>query len=260
MTTADRERVLRDIEARIGYRFRNPDRIIAALTHASAIEAAQPRSAERLEFLGDAVAGLVMSDLLIVRYPEHDEGQLSKFRAALVSTASFAAKARELQLNESVMLGKGEEKTGGREKSSILAAAYEAVLGAIFLEGGYAEARRIVTRHFGEAVERVGELETTDPKTTLQEICQRQHRTTPCYRVVDESGPDHARRFVVDVLVGDQVMARGEGASKRRAEQDAALRALRDHVKLVPDRASNDAASSAQQRQQNASHRAREDG
>jgi ribonuclease-3 len=226
MTEADRERMLRDVEARIGYRFRDPNRMIAALTHSSAVEASQPRSAERLEFLGDAVAGLVMSDLLIERYPEHNEGQLSKLRAALVNTASFAAKARELQLNESLMLGKGEEKTGGREKSSILAAVYEAVLGAIFLEGGYGEARYIVLRHFGAAIDRVGELETTDPKTELQELCQQHHRATPSYRVVDETGPDHARWFVVDVLLGDQVLARGEGGSKRRAEQDAAGRAL----------------------------------
>jgi ribonuclease-3 len=222
----DRERLLRAVEARIGYQFRDPDRVIAALTHASAVDAAAPREAERLEFLGDAVAGLVMSDLLIERYPEHNEGQLSKFRAVLVSTASFAAKARELRLNESVMLGKGEEKTGGREKSSILAAAYEAVLGAIFLESGYAQVRDIVSRHFGEAIDQVAAMASTDPKTELQELCQKRHRATPVYHIVEQTGPDHARSFVVGVRVGDSVLAHGEGRSKRSAEQDAARRAL----------------------------------
>jgi ribonuclease-3 len=220
------ETLLRDLEERLGYRFRDLANLVAALTHASAAEGAPPRASERLEFLGDAVLGLVFSELLIERYPECDEGRLSKFRAALVRTSSFAAKARDLGLNRCLMLGRGEERTGGREKPSILAAAYEAVVGAVFIESGYEAAKRIVLRHFREALTRIAELASIDPKTELQEHCQQTHRTAPVYRVVRQEGPDHARWFVVEVLLSETVLARGEGASKRSAEQDAAQHAL----------------------------------
>lgn len=223
---SEREDLLAELQQRIGYSFRDPTRLRAALTHASAVEAAQLRIGERLEFLGDAVLGLVLSELLIERYSQHDEGRLSKFRAALVSTISFAAKAKELKLDRELTLGKGEEKTGGRDKPSILAAVYEAMMGGIFLDSGYAEVRAIVSRHFAEAIEEVGQLQSTDAKTELQEFCQRVYHATPVYRVVQETGPDHARRFVVEVLLGDWALARGEGGSKRRAEQEAAGRAL----------------------------------
>ena len=218
--------IVPDVERRIGYHFRNPSLLSTALTHASAVDATWPRAGERLEFLGDAVLGLIMADLLIARYPHHDEGRLSKYRAALVSTASFAGKARELELHRALMLGKGEEKTGGREKASILAAVYEAVIGALFAESGYAGAKQIVARHFADAVDQIGRLSTTDAKTELQELCQQTYRTTPTYRVVRAEGPDHARRFVVDVVIGVAVVARGEGNSKRAAEQAAAQHAL----------------------------------
>jgi ribonuclease III len=224
-------RPLAEIEERIGYRFGDSEHLTAALTHASAVEASQLRVGERLEFLGDAVLGLVLSDLLIQRYPDRNEGQLSKFRAALVSTVSFAGKARELQLDRDLTLGKGEEKTGGRQKPSILAAVYESVMGAIFIDGGYDAARDVVARHFGAAIDQIGEWETTDAKTELQELCQQMYRTTPVYRVVHEAGPDHARRFVVDVLLGTWVLARGEGGSKRSAEQAAARHALSGPVR-----------------------------
>jgi len=217
---------IHDLERRIGYQFRDARHLSGAITHSSAIDASQPRVGERLEFLGDAVLGLVLSDLLVERYPDHDEGRLSKLRAALVSTTSFAAKARELRLDQALTLGKGEEKTGGRQKASILAAAYESVMGAIFLESGYETVRGIVSRHFASAIIHVAELDTTDAKTELQELCQQLCRMTPVYRVVEEIGPDHARRFAVDVLLGDTVLGHGEGGSKRSAEQEAARHAL----------------------------------
>lgn len=226
------EETLQALEERLGYQFRDPDNLVAALTHASAAEGALPRASERLEFLGDAVLGLVFSELLIGCYPECDEGRLSKFRAALVRTSSFAAKARELGLNRCLMLGRGEERTGGREKPSILAAAYEAVIGAVFVESGYDAVKHIVLRHFGDALARVGDLATIDPKTELQERCQQIHRLVPAYHVVRQEGPDHARWFVVEVLLGEAVLARGEGASKRNAEQDAARHALRLSLSL----------------------------
>jgi ribonuclease-3 len=235
MPMAERSASLEALERQIGYTFRDVDNLVAALTHSSAADTTHPRVSERLEFLGDAVLGLVLSDLLSARYPEYDEGQLSKARAALVSTSSFAAKARELGLNESLNLGKGEEKTGGREKTSILAAVYEAVMGAIFAESGYEVVREVATRHFGEAIGRVGELATVDPKTELQELCQRTYRLTPSYRVDQEVGPDHERRFVVSVIVGDTALASGEGTSKRSAEQEAARHALEGYFRKEQD-------------------------
>lgn len=222
----EREEALRALQERLGYEFADSSRLTAALTHASAVGVPQPRVSERLEFLGDAVLGLALADLLMQEYPDENEGKLSKFRAALVSTASFAAKARELQLDRDLTLGKGEEKTGGREKPSILAALYEAVMGAVFVDGGYESVREVVAGHFGAGIREVQSLASTDPKTELQELCQQLYRATPVYRVVGQAGPDHARRFIVDVLFGDQVLARGEGASKRSAEQAAARLAL----------------------------------
>jgi ribonuclease-3 len=219
-------RSLDALQGRFGYRFRDQQALVAALTHASAVQATQIRVSERLEFLGDAVLGLVLSELLVARYPEYDEGKLSKCRAALVNTGSFAAKTRELGLDAHVTLGKGEEKTGGRAKASILAAVYEAVMGAIFLESGYGIVRDVVAAHFGQAIEALDQVATTDPKTELQEVCQEKFRVAPVYRVVEEMGPHHARHFVVDVLLGERVLARGEGHSKRSAEQEAARRAL----------------------------------
>jgi ribonuclease III len=223
---SDHQPLLDDVERRIDYQFRDRQWLATALTHASAADPTQPRGSERLEFLGDAVLGLIFSDLLIHRCQTLNEGQLSKLRASLVSTTSFAAKARELQLHLDVTLGKGEEKTGGRGKSSILAAVYEAVMGAVFLDGGYERAKWVVERHFGPALERVEQLETTDAKTELQELCQQRYRETPVYRTAREEGPDHSRWFVVDVLLADEVLASGEGGSKRAAEQTAARRAL----------------------------------
>jgi ribonuclease III len=221
------------VQERLGYSFRDRANLIVALTHSSAARATQPRVGERLEFLGDAVLGLVLSEFLIARYPQENEGRLSKFRALLVSTTSFAAKARDLQLNESLLLGKGEEKTGGREKASILAAAYEAVIGAIFLEAGYDGVSDVIRGHFRESIDAVGRMATSDAKTELQELCQQICRLAPVYRVAEETGPDHARRFVVTVWLGDSLLGTGEGGSKQRAEQAAARAALDRPAELV---------------------------
>ncbi|HYD46738.1 MAG TPA: putative dsRNA-binding protein, partial [Terriglobales bacterium] len=171
--------------------------------------------------------------LLTEHYPEIDEGQLSKFRAALVNTLSLAGKARELGLDRWLRLGRGEEKSRGREKVSILAATYEAVIGALFRDAGYATARGVVAQQFRDAVAGVAELQTPDPKTELQEVCQAICRTTPVYRVVEQQGPDHARKYVVEVLLGTVPLAVGEGSSKRMAEQVAALEALRSSRELI---------------------------
>jgi ribonuclease III len=220
------ESLLDELQDRLGYRFRNQALLEVSLTHSSAVEAEQPRRAEQLEFLGDAVVGLVLSDLLLREYPDATEGKLSKYRAALVNTASLAAKTRALNLNAALQLGKGEEKTGGRNKASILAAVYEAVVGAVFLEAGFGVAHAMIASHFASDIATVAARQSIDAKTELQEVCQSRYRVTPTYRTVMQVGPDHARWFVVDVMLSGAVLARGEGQSKRLAEQDAARRAL----------------------------------
>lgn len=220
------ERSLREVEKRIAYRFRDLGKLEQALTHSSAIDGRGPRVSERLEFLGDSVTGLIISELLYCAYPDENEGRLSKFRAALVSTTNFARMARHCGFDLHLRLGKGEEKTGGRGKESILADVFEAVIGSVFLDGGYEAARRVVAELFESQVEDVSERATTDAKTDLQERCQEMFRETPVYRVVSEEGPDHAREFVVEAVLGENVLARGRGRSKRAAEQAAALEAL----------------------------------
>lgn len=225
------------LQARLGYRFVSPERLRDALTHSSAVDSAGARPSERLEFLGDAVVGLVISELLWRRYPDHPEGDLSRFRAALVNKRSFAAQAVELGLDRCLLLGKGEEKTGGRYKASILADVFESVIGAVFLDGGFDVIRRILAGHFESLIEGVAEFETTDPKTELQELCQRISQETPAYRVIREEGPDHAREFAVEVLLGDAVLASGIGRSKRDAERRAAKAALDDQRDAIEARA-----------------------
>lgn len=230
---------LRELEKRIDYHFRDPDRLVQALTHSSALDGRMLRVSERFEFLGDAVMGLVVSELLLRAYPRHDEGRLSKYRAALVNTANFAVMAQNVGLDEHLRLGKGEEKTGGRRKESILADAFEAVMGAIFLDGGYEAVRRVIAVHFESQVDEVSERAVTDAKTELQELCQDVYREAPVYRVISEEGPDHEREFVVEAVLGETVLAQGRGRSKRAAEQAAALEALAGE-RLILDRLAGD--------------------
>jgi ribonuclease III len=211
------------LEAALDHHFARPEHLVIALTHRSAEE--RPNN-ETLEFLGDAVLALAMSDLLMARFPDAREGDLSKMRASLVNAEVLARKARELDLGHWLRIGKGEERSGGREKPSILAAAYEAMLGAIYLDGGYECARAVVERHFAtEAVEHAT-LGQRDYKTQLQELTQRLFRATPSYALVEESGPEHRKRFVSEITVAGRTLGRGIGSSKKAAEQEAAMRAL----------------------------------
>jgi ribonuclease III len=178
-----------------------------------------------LEFLGDAVLDLAVSDLLMRRYPARSEGDLSKMRAALVNTTVLAEKAALLGLGPLLRLGKGEERSGGRTKPSILAGAFEALLGAVYQDGGFEAARRLVERYFADDVEEK-ELGRQDYKTRLQEISQMLFHAPPSYRIVDESGPDHDKHFVTEITVGGKVLGKGEGKTKKQAEQQAAKKAL----------------------------------
>jgi ribonuclease-3 len=219
--------VAQAIEERVGYRFRNPDLLETALTHRSVAPASGGRNNEKLEFLGDAVLDLAVSDLLMQQFPRHQEGDLSKLRASLVNTRVLAAKARALGLGEALRLGRGEEKSGGREKDSILAAAYEALLGAIYLDRGFAAARRVLARQFAGDLQARAGIAVEDCKTRLQEITQKLFKATPTYTLVRESGPDHAKSFASQISIGGRILGRGEGKSKKSAEQAAAMEALR---------------------------------
>lgn len=210
----------------LGYAFRDRGLIEAALTHASALPAGTVRSAERLEFLGDAVLDLAVAALLLKAFPKEDEGRLSKRRSALVNAHALAAKARQLGLVALVRLGRGEDETGGRGKPSILGSTYEAVIGAVFLDGGYEAAESLVAAHFEQELRGEGFFAAEDWKTSLQERTQAALRIVPEYILVDERGPAHARHFTVELRLAGETVVSGEGTSKRAAEQQAARSAL----------------------------------
>jgi ribonuclease III len=212
------------LEAGLGHRFVRPEHLAIAITHRSTGDRTHN---ETLEFLGDAVLSLAISDLLMRGFPDAREGDLSKMRASLVNAEELAQKARHLDLGRWLALGKGEERSGGREKEKILAAAYEALLGAVYLDGGYEAARRVVEAHFADHLVREPEGPGyRDYKTRLQELTQRLYREMPVYTLAGERGPDHEKEFVVELAVGGRVLGRGVGRSKKLAEQAAAMEAL----------------------------------
>jgi ribonuclease III len=212
------------LEAGLGHRFVRLEHLAIAITHRSTGDRTHN---ETLEFLGDAVLSLAVSDLLMRGFPGAREGDLSKMRASLVNAEELAQKARRLDLGRWLSLGKGEERSGGRQKEKILAAAYEAVLGAVYLDGGYEAARRVVEAHFADHLARDPEAPGhRDYKTRLQELTQRLYRETPVYTLAAERGPDHEKEFVVELTVGGQMLGRGVGRSKKLAEQAAAMEAL----------------------------------
>jgi ribonuclease-3 len=213
------------LQKELGYQFTDPALLLRAHTHVSHEWDNGVGHNEVLEFLGDAVLDLAVSDLLMRRYPARSEGDLSKMRAALVNTTVLAEKAALLGLGPLLRMGKGEERSGGRTKPSILAGAFEALLGAVYQDGGFEAARRLVERYFADDVEEK-ELGRQDYKTRLQEISQMLFHAPPSYRVIAESGPDHDKRFVTEIAVGGKVLGKGEGKTKKQAEQQAAKKAL----------------------------------
>ena len=223
---------LSGFEERIGHRFARPELLTRALTHKSYSHEAKQDDVhdnETFEFLGDSVLGFVIGDLLFRRFPEVDEGALSKIKAYLVSAPSLASKARDYGMGEVIYLGVGEEKSGGRKKDSLLANLFEAVIAAIFLDGGIEPARALIERSFRGDIERIDsdDLLFHDYKTALQELAQGKGLPLPEYNVIGEAGPDHDKRFIVEVKVGS-LSTRGEGTSKKEAQQQAAKQALRD--------------------------------
>jgi ribonuclease-3 len=219
-----------ELQTRIGYRFRDRGLLEHALTHKS--RAAEDVSGgvidnESLEFLGDAVLGLVVADALFRTYPDFNEGQKSKVKAAVVSTQSLARHAEHIRLGDHLILGRGEEKTGGRFKQALLADAYEALIAAVYLDGGLEAASAFLLRELGEAIEAGGTPHATrDFKSALQERLQALGKPLPEYRVSGEAGPDHRKTFMVEVVVGGQVLGAATGKAKKEAEQEAAREAL----------------------------------
>lgn len=216
------------LEERLGYSFLNRTWLAQSLIHSSFAHESPHvgPSNERLEFLGDAVLNLIISDALLARYPQASEGVLSRLRASLVNARHLAGLAGQLQLGSHLRLGRGEEQQSGRRKPSVLADALEALIGAVYLDGGYAAARKVVLGLFRNSLEAAGnEYLVQDFKTTLQEYVQKLFKVSPEYRLLRESGPAHARRFVVEVWVAGSPLGQGEGQSKKEASQRAAHQA-----------------------------------
>lgn len=230
MDPAEAEIDLAEVEGRLGYRFRDRGLLALALTHRSHAHEGDGSGDhyERLEFLGDATLGFVVSERLYREDGEAAEGVLSRRRQSVVRTSTLASAARDLGLGQALRLGRGELRTGGRRKASLLADVFEAVLGAVFLDGGIRQARAFVRRSLRAPIERAGRESRSrdDHKTALQELVQGRLRLTPRYRIVATKGPDHALEFEVEVLIDDEVYGRGEGANRKRAEQAAARNAL----------------------------------
>jgi ribonuclease-3 len=225
---------LEPLERRIGYRFRDRGLLEHALTHRSRVHEDASGGVfdnESMEFLGDSVLGFVIADMLFREFPQHNEGQKSKLKASLVSSVSLAKLGERLNLGQFLILGRGEEKTGGRWKHAIIADCYEALIAAIYLDGGVEPARSFIQREFKDLIaeaRRTGAAAafTDDWKSALQEWLQSRGRGLPAYRLAAELGPDHRKSFVVEVVVDGEGVATAEGRSKKEAAQAAARAAL----------------------------------
>lgn len=217
----------REFEEKIGYQFQDQSLLTQALTHSSyANERHIGKQAdnERLEFLGDAVLEIVSSEFLFHRYPKHPEGELTRLRASMVCEPTLAFCTRELELGKYLLLGKGEEQTGGRERKSILSDALEAVIGAIYLDGGFANAKEFIFRFVLNDIEHKQLF--YDSKTILQELVQGNFSQELHYHLLSEEGPDHDKKFVVEARIGTDVYGQGVGRTKKGAEQEAAYHTL----------------------------------
>jgi len=230
METPEQIRTPVALETRLAYSFQDAQWLETALTHPSYAAEAEPKAPEenqRLEFLGDAVLGVIAAEWLVEHCPDWQEGTLTKVRSRLTNTSTLARVARRLNLGASLRLSRGESQSGGRDKEGLLADAMEAVLGAVWLDGGVEPVRRIFQQCFADEIaEAVAAGGDDNPKGELQERLQRTGGESPRYEVTDESGPAHQRHFKVRVLHGGETLGEGEGDSKREAESGAARAAL----------------------------------
>ncbi len=231
MSDSNSREVTEAFQEILNYRFRDLRLLEEALTHKS-FSNEQPENIphnERLEFLGDAALDLVVSHFIFESFPAMPEGEMSRIRSEVVSERGLALVARHLGLGKFLWLGRGEERSGGREKDSLLANALEAVLGAVFCDGGFESVRRIALSRYEEPIRHAAESkEGIDYKTRLQELLQATSGRLPVYQLVRAEGPDHDRRYFVEVRFGDAVIGAGAGRSKKTAEQEAARQALLD--------------------------------
>lgn len=213
------------LEQNIEIEFSNKLLLETSVTHRSYLNEHRdvPEHNERLEFLGDAVLELIVSDYLYRKFADRAEGELTSFRSALVRTDSLAESAKKLKIGEYLRLSRGEEESGGREKDYLLANAFEAILGAIYLDKGYEKARDFVYRTLIPKLAEIVEYRLDiDNKTKIQELAQSEYKTTPTYEVIDERGPDHDKTFTVVVKIDDKIIGKGTGSSKQKAEEKAA--------------------------------------
>ena len=226
---------LKNFQQTLDYRFNTIDLLDNALIHRSFVNenpALGSKDNERLEFLGDAVIGLCLSDLLVRKFPDYAEGQLSKLRAYVVSEQSLASLARKLNIGDYLLLGRGEESSGGRTKASILSNAFEAVAAAIYLDCGFEKTYKFLENIFEPLVEEgIKSVVYRDYKTALQEICQDRFKETPRYTLINEVGPDHNKVFEISLTVAGMITTTGMGKSKKEAEQQAARRALEEFAR-----------------------------
>lgn len=222
------QRKLEELEEKIGYRFQNQHLLWQAVTHSSFANENKSlglKDNERLEFLGDAVLEAASSEFLYHNYPDMPEGDMTKLRASIVCEPTLALCTKEISLGSYLRLGKGEDRTGGRERASIVSDAMEALIGAIYLDGGFANAKEFVKRFILTDIEHKQLF--YDSKTILQEMVQAEGKEASIvYKLVAEQGPDHDKKFLVEVLVNNQAEGRGEGRTKKAAEQEAAYKAI----------------------------------
>ena len=221
-----------EIEKNIGLTFENSDLLETALTHRSYLnehQGAKIENNERLEYLGDAVLELIISDYIFRKYTDKAEGELTSIRSAVVRTESLAEQSRELGIGENLRMSKGEKDSGGKDKDYLLANAYEAVLGAIYMDRGMEECVNFVNRTLVPKIDHIVENHLfVDPKTQAQEIIQARYKTTPTYVIVKEEGPDHDKKFTVALRINNKEKAQGQGTSKQKAEESAALAAIEE--------------------------------
>ncbi len=230
------EEQINELENIIGYHFNNPNLLKKALTHSSYANEIDPslKNNERLEFLGDAVLELCISEELFYRFPKSREGGLTNVRSHLVNEQSLANLARNLQLQDYVFLGRGEECQGGRERNAILCDALESIFGAVFLDGGYDQAKKLVNRLFEPLwPKRISQPVKKDYKSRLQEITQGRFKERPCYRLQNSSGPEHAKTYTVDLRLPNGKHFQAQASSVKKAEQLAAKEALESFKETV---------------------------
>ena len=221
-----------NLEKSLGFEFRNKNLLLQSLTHSSyAYEHLESASSnnEVLEFLGDSVVGLAVADFFCVAYPRLNEGDLSKFKSTAASTLALSDLARKIKLDKHILLGRGEERSGGRKKRTILAGAFEALMGAIYLDQGFPAAKEVIIGLLQPSFQKIPgpEVMINNYKSALQEHFQKESLPAPIYKLVLENGPDHRKIFVVEVRVENRVLAKAKGRTKKSAEQKAAQKALK---------------------------------